>query len=65
MQCYLERGLMTFEKNGGQEHFLGHLEIHKPQGYEALGNALMVGEVLKKQEQLYADLSVTSLPAKA
>ena len=33
--------------------------------YEAPGNALTVGEVLKKQQQLYVDLGVTPLPAKA
>ena len=33
--------------------------------YEAPGTALTVGEVLKKQEQLYSDLGVTPLPAKA
>ena len=33
--------------------------------YEAPGTALIVGEVLKKQEQLYSDLGVTPLPAKA
>lgn len=33
--------------------------------YEAPGNALIVGEVLKKQEQLYNDLEVTPLTAKA
>ena len=33
--------------------------------YEAPGTALTVGEVLKKQEQLYIALGVTPLPAKA
>ena len=33
--------------------------------YEAPGNALTVGEVLKKQEQLYNDLDVTPLMAKS
>ncbi len=33
--------------------------------YEAPGNALTVGEVLKKQEQLYSDLDVTPLMAKS
>jgi len=33
--------------------------------YEAPGNALVVGEVLKKQELLYSALGVTPLPAKA
>ena len=33
--------------------------------YESPGNALVVGEVLKKQAQLYSALGVTPLPAKA
>ena len=33
--------------------------------YEAPGSALTVGEVLKKQEQIYNDLGVTPLTAKA
>ena len=55
-----EKGLFA---NHTMRQLLDELDVIEC--YEAPGNALVVGEVLKKQEQLYIALGVTPLLAKA